>query len=344
MEKISRHLRDEIDSLQTLMRGTEDNLLATSWTAALLGPFEKYETQFEVGETRNVITALHQARNRFGVNSDLADRIDAILVRHAELLPPEEAGRQPGIGAVSGAKPSRRLQSSVPEATVGEARPAVGPIDIFGHRISMEDMLACLDVATAESDTALMHQKMQQRQDDGVIQALQNHHHAEGCYLLLPRVSRIVCDGGTFPCTVSNLVRWYPRLFGDVGDLVPYRGDALIESETPEPGWAIVQPESLPETLGRSFDEQNQTLRITGPGVGLPSHMVRRRTLVEAVFDMIVCRLVLNMRIQRDTADWTSSGANRRSNTSVFFADDGIRIRDLTRATKHGILGCTPTW
>ena len=154
----------------------------------------------------------------------------------------------------------------------------------------------------------------------------------------------MIRQGQTIPLTLINLVKAYPRLFGRIHDLVPYRGEPMIELETPEAGWAIIPHESPQESLGRTYSEQNQNLRIMGPTIGLPSHLVRRRTLVEAVYDMIVCRLVLNVPIQRLTVDWTASGASKKSFSSVYNSEEGIRIRDLPSSTRHGMLGSSPTW
>ena len=160
----------------------------------------------------------------------------------------------------------------------------------------------------------------------------------------MPRLSRIIRNGQTIPVTLINLVKTYPRLFGQIHDLVPYRGELMIESETPQTGWAIIPHESPQESLGRTYSEQNQSMRIIGPAIGLPSHFVRRRTLVETVYDLIVCRLVLNIPIQSETVDWTTSGTGKKSFSSVYNAEEGIRIRDLPSSTRHGMLGSSPTW
>ena len=448
MNQLNQQLRDEIDALQAELRQTENKILATRWTAALLDPFEANESAFEPTETRDVVTALHHARNRLSVNSDLAGRIDSILARHATFFqqagaddlfvsgkpegsPPSDAlvqsdspevplsaadgpATQPLSGEEETEKAHRDEAESMPwpppsevEAPTAGQPPAetaewppahdedsatprrqpaeadgdsgrqtdgddsaeqpqsarvqrssggdginvnpVGgktrsPVEIFSDRISFEDMLACLDITLPDTDVALMQQKLQQRQEDGVIQALQNHDQAEGRYILVPRLSRMVSGDRAVQCTLKNLVKAYPRLFGSIHDLVPYRGEPLIESETPAAGWAIIPHESPPETRGRTYAEQNQSMRILGPGVGLPSHTVRRRTLVEAVFDMIVCRLVLNISIQHQSADWTASSTGKKRFSSVYSAEEGIRIRDFPSSTKHGFLGCCPTW
>ena len=218
------------------------------------------------------------------------------------------------------------------------------PVDIFTDTISVDDLLACLGISLPQQDIMLLEQKKDQRKSDGVIQALQYHEQAEGRYYLIPRLNRVLFNGQQFPCTIKTLARMYTTLFGGLRDLVPFRGDPLFEYETPEVGWAIVLPECPRETLGRDFAEQNQSMRIMGPSVGLPSHSVRRRKLVEAVYDLIVAKLVLSKTLQSTTLDWTSSGLSRKSFASVYFPDAGLRIRELPRSTKHGALGCCPNW
>ena len=423
MDQIPRQIRDEIESLQELLRESQNRVLATQWTEALLDPFEKHEPRFEPSEKGEIVAALDVARNRFGVNGVLADRIDAILARHASL--PNRADQREekkggaelvssdptaesdttrsgleatGEGAAdlfsgpvaAGEKAFEPLPDAFPtdeealldsqrvaaEDVVANPLPGVStpesresppaaeedrsdgefsgggaaggrakaPVDIFSDRISLEDALACLDVEISEADAAAMQQKLQNRYEDGVIQALQNHDQAEGRYILLPRVSSFTCAGQTVACTLKNLVKLYTRLFGSVRDLVPYRGTPLLDSETPEDGWAIIPHESAMETLGKNYAEQNHCMRVMGLTVGLPSHVVRRRTLVEAVYDMIVSRLVLNIAIQERTADWTSSSAGKTDHSTAFFAEEGIRIRDFARSSRHGGLGCCPTW
>jgi hypothetical protein len=77
---------------------------------------------------------------------------------------------------------------------------------------------------------------------------------------------------------------------------MPYRDSSFMNNELPELGWALVTAEAPQESLGKNWIEQQQYLRQLATKVGLPSHLVRRRTLVETLYDLIVGRLVLKQR------------------------------------------------
>lgn len=69
-----------------------------------------------------------------------------------------------------------------------------------------------------------------------------------------------------------------------------YRNDSLMSTEVPEPGWALVMVESPREGLGKNYMQQNQYLRYLSTSMSLPANLVRRRTMVEALYGLIVGR------------------------------------------------------
>ena len=117
-----------------------------------------------------------------------------------------------------------------------------------------------------------------------------------------------------------------------------------MTSELPELGWALITPEAPRESLQKSYMEQNQYLRYVATSFGIPSHLVRRRTLVEAVYDLIVGQLVLGKSMQRQTLDWTATGSAKNDYICLYFAPEGIRVRDMSRTTRHQSLGVCPNW
>ena len=217
-------------------------------------------------------------------------------------------------------------------------------VDIFAEKVVLDDLLACLDISLPKGDVTQLEQKLQHKLQSGIVPALENHRAAEKQFVLMPRFSRFVHHGTSYPCTVQNLVQVFSHLFGKNKNLLRYREYPFATSATPEPGWFLITPEAPRETLGLSYMEQNQSLRIMGPTVGLPSHTVRRRTMAEAVFDLIVGGSLLNAPLQRHTLDWTSDGPTKKSFTCVFYSEQGIRIRDLLRTTRHRALGFCPNW
>lgn len=72
--------------------------------------------------------------------------------------------------------------------------------------------------------------------------------------------------------------------------------------------------------------------------------MIRRRTLVEAVYDLLVCKMMLNLTPQRQTLDWTSTSPARNDYICVYYAEGGLSVRDLPRTTRHGSLDVCPNW
>ena len=142
-----------------------------------------------------------------------------------------------------------------------------------------------------------------------------------------------------------TLAKAVPALFGQIQELARYRGSALMTSETPEPGWALISQESPRESIGKNFMEQNQYLRYLATSLGIPSHMIRRRTFVEAIYDLLVCRMALNLTPLRQTLDWTTSTSPSRNDyICVYYAEEGLRGRDLSRTTRHSSLGVCPNW
>ena len=72
--------------------------------------------------------------------------------------------------------------------------------------------------------------------------------------------------------------------------------------------------------------------------------MVRRRSLVEAVYDIIVGRLALDPPLQSNTLDWTSTGPSKSDFICVFLSAQGLRLRHLNRTQRNKALGLCPNW
>ncbi|MEC8993588.1 MAG: hypothetical protein VX656_20275 [Candidatus Latescibacterota bacterium] len=90
--------------------------------------------------------------------------------------------------------------------------------------------------------------------------------------------------------------------------------------------------------------EQNQYLRYLSTSLSIPSHLLRRRTMVEGIYDLIVGQMVLGKPFQRQSLDWTTSSPAKNDFLCVYHAPEGIRVRDLSRTTQHPSLGVCPNW
>lgn len=98
--------------------------------------------------------------------------------------------------------------------------------------------------------------------------------------------------------------------------------------------------EPSPSTL--NFDQQ-QSLRQRADELGVIPRMVRRRSLVEAVYDLITSQLVLGLKLNHRTLDATASGVTASDSVCVYFSAEGIRFKELPRTTRHPAIGVCPS-
>ena len=241
--------------------------------------------------------------------------------------------------------PGRKEKSPAPgKMRQGKDKNSDSQIDIFADKVSLEDLMLRLDISLPKRDLKQLRNFLHNKLEDRVVRTLQGHQIAAGQYVLIPRINRFVKDGTLYPCTVKNLVKNYVALFGDIKDLMRYREHAFLNSEVPTPGWALITAESQRESLDKNYMEQLQTLRYLAPSVNLPANLVRRRTLVEAIYDIIVGRMVLSKKFQEQSLDWTSSGPSKTNFVCVHYAQNGIRLTDLPRTANNRSLGFCPNW
>ncbi|MFC1525276.1 hypothetical protein ACFL6X_00520 [Candidatus Latescibacterota bacterium] len=220
----------------------------------------------------------------------------------------------------------------------------VSSVNILSDMVGLDDLQAALDIAVPSQDLSLLENRLRAKLSDKVVASLRESQLAAGQYILIPRVVRFAQGGSVVPCTVRNLAKAYHRLFGDLRDLRPYVNDALLKTETPEMGWALITAEAPRESLSKNYMEQNQYMRYLVTSLGIPSHMIRRRTLVEAIYDMIVGQLVLGKSLQHGTLDWTASSPSKNDFICAYRAEEGIRVRALSRTSSHASLGVCPNW
>ena len=216
---------------------------------------------------------------------------------------------------------------------------------IFAHTISVDDVAAALDLDIPGPDRILLDQQLRVRLNGRVVAALREDKTAQKQYILLPRLARArQHTGGMLPLTVKNLAKRYISLFGDIRDLIRYRNDSMMSTEVPELGWAFITMESPKEGLGKNYMEQNQFLHHLSTSLSLPAHLLRRRTMVEAIYDLILGELILGQHLQRRSLDWTASSPAKNDYVCVYYPEEGIRVRDLSRVSHHPSLGVTPNW
>ena len=131
----------------------------------------------------------------------------------------------------------------------------------------------------------------------------------------------------------KNLARTFISVFADIKELMQYKSHAFLNGEMPEMGWGIVPLETPSDTLDKNYMEQTQYLRLIATTVGVPSHMVRRPTLVEAIYDIIVGQLALDTPPQSKSLDWTATGPSKTDFICVGLSGQGLRLRHLNRTS-----------
>lgn len=229
-----------------------------------------------------------------------------------------------------------------------EQRPAGNKINVsprqdlfLAHKIRPADLKSRMQLGLPSQDQVQLDFKLQKKMSGRLADALREHAE-EHSLLLIPRVAQFIHQGTLYPCTVKVLTTLFRPLLADLQDWAPYKACNFMD-ETPEAGWALVPPEALPETLGHNYFDQQQLLRQRADELGVIPRMVRRRTLVEALCDLITAHLVLGLKLNQQTLDATSSGPTASDFVCVYFSAEGIRVKDLPRSTSHPALGVCPT-
>jgi len=214
--------------------------------------------------------------------------------------------------------------------------------DLFlAYKIRPADLKERMQLSLPAQEQVQLDFKLQKKMSSRLVDSLREQAEAQSL-LLIPRVTQFQHQGTLYPCTAKVLISLFRPLLGNLQDWTPYRGCPFMD-EAPEPGWALVAPESLPQTVGHNYHDQQQALRQHAEGLGVIPRLVRRRSLVEALYDLIAAHLVLGLRLNQQTLDATSSGPTANDFICIYFSGEGIRVRDLPRTTSHPALGVCPS-
>lgn len=214
--------------------------------------------------------------------------------------------------------------------------------DLFlAHKIRPADLKTHLQLTLPSQDQVQLDFKLQKKMSGRLADALREHAERHSL-LLIPRITQFAHQGTLYPCTVRVLAKLFRPLLGDLHDLSAYQTCGFMD-DTPEPGWALVTPEAMPATLGLNYFDQQQVLRQRADELGVIPRMVRRRTLVEAIYDLIVTQLVLGLKMNRKTLDATSSGLTVNDFICIYSSAEGVRLKHLPRTTSHSSMGVCPS-
>jgi hypothetical protein len=166
-------------------------------------------------------------------------------------------------------------------------------------------------------------------------------------------ILRAAETSAAMPLTISNMLRrvpeaFDPRFLRTVGyQLKEEWGielEPLAATATCHPGWALVRKTILNETRNLTYDEQEEALRRYATDLGLRPSQVRRRSAVEAIYDVLVYFRARKMRLLERTWDWSSSTTIDGGILNVGgFGPNGIQIFSYSRGIRQGALGVCPT-
>lgn len=210
--------------------------------------------------------------------------------------------------------------------------------DLFlAHKIRPADLKTRMQFSLTSQEQVELDFKLQKKMGSRLVDVLRDRA-ADQSLLLIPRVTQFVHRGTVHPCSAKVLLKLFRPLLANPEEWAAYRGSPFME-ETPEAGWALVSPEALPDTLGFSFAEQQRRLRQRAEDLGVVPRLLRRRSLVEALYDLLAAQLVLGLQLNRHTRDATNSGPDAGRFISIYSTPEGIRIAEMPRTASHPALG-----
>ena len=115
-------------------------------------------------------------------------------------------------------------------------------------------------------------------------------------------------------------------------------------NQAPGLDWAIITSESLPDSLNRNYAQQRQALKQYAHQFQANELRVKRRNLVDALYDLIVTQVVLKETLLKETVDLTESKIGRQNLAFIHYGENGIMISDRTRMESHPQMGVCPCW
>ena len=141
------------------------------------------------------------------------------------------------------------------------------------------------------------------------------------------------------------MVRGYPQFFDNVQQVVlKLRTESFFLQESPELDWAIFTCEVLPSSRKKSYMQQKQALKEHAERYQSNELRVRRRNLIDTIYDLIIIKFVYDQNLLSETVDLTESKIGRHNLAVINFGENGIRISDIARQQIHALLGVCPSW
>lgn len=120
-------------------------------------------------------------------------------------------------------------------------------------------------------------------------------------------------------------------------------GAQPFAGEAPALGWRLVLTEPLRETRGRPYAQQEAALIAWAQRLGVAPERVRRRTAVDAVYDVLFTFQLRQARLLGASWDWTRTGTPDGAFVTVGnFGDGGLEILAYSTAVRFTSLGACP--
>ena len=214
------------------------------------------------------------------------------------------------------------------------------------YQVSLDDLEKKLGIHVIPEDRIRLDRQLAKKMSEPTIRALLEGAEKEGVTLaILPRLPRCIRAGQLFKVTGANMVRGYPQFFDNVQQVVlKLRTESFFLQESPELDWAIFTCEVLPSSREKSYMQQKQALKEHAERYQSNELRVRRRNLIDTIYDLIIIKLVHDQNLLSETVDLTESKIGRQNLAFINFGENGIRISDIARQQTHALLGVCPSW
>lgn len=249
-------------------------------------------------------------------------------------------------------KQGQKDQQDEPTAEDGsEEQTAAGPsaedrLNSLTHLITLDHLENNIGLQIIPEDRLRIERQLAKKLRDPVVGSLLDQAEEQGLSLVMvPRIQRAILDGKLLKITSANLLRMYPQFFEDVQQVaLKMRAESYFLQETPQIGWGLTTAEVLKASHNTNYIQQKQVLKQHAQSHKSNEIRVRRRTLIEALFDLLAVKVVTGEKLLNSTADLTESKVGRANMAVINYGESGIRISDINRQQAHPQLGVCPTW
>ena len=219
-------------------------------------------------------------------------------------------------------------------------------LSLLTHLITLDHLEKNLGLQIIPEDRLHIERQFIKKMYDPAICSLMDQAKERDISLVMvPRIQRAIFDGKLIQITGANLLNLYPHFFEDIQQIaIKMRAETHFLQETPQMGWGLTTAEVLIESHNTNYPQQEIVLKQHAHSHKSNEMRVRRRTLIEALFDLLAVKIVTGKQLLHTTADLTASKMGRINLAVINYGEGGIRISDINRQQAHPQLGVCPTW